>query len=287
METHETHDGDLAAVIDAATRAAAPKNLDVLQGAPQHYAVAVPAFGRVEHIVIDDEKHLDHPRRLKGTATLATVDSFIAYVNAHTGDATTLWLDEDRVTITAIFNDHHGDEPGWRDHRAECRLVLTEEWCRWKSADGKLLPQQAFAELIEDGLAEIRDPASATMLEIAQTFQSTLDASFRSGVRLQSGQVQFRYDEQETATAGTNGELEIPEVIKLAIPVFLGEDAYEIDARFRYRARGGDLTLGYKLVHAERVLHDAIELIGVRLAEEFPGQVYIGGAPAAITSSAA
>jgi len=280
MDHTEKHEGDAASIIEVATIAAEPHALEASDAGPLHYAVAVPPGGSVQHLVIDDERHLPEPRRKKGLATLTTVESFVSYVKARSTDAMTIWLDEQAVSITAVFN----DDPGWRDHRAQCGLTLTEEWQRWSDYDGKLLDQQAFAELIEDGLDEIRVPDAADMLEIAQTFQSHLTAEFRAGTRLTSGQVQFRYEETETAQAGTKGELEIPELIKLGIPVFLGEDAYEIEARFRHRARGGDLKLGYKLVHPERVLRDAIELIGVRLASEFDGEanrVFLGAAPAA------
>jgi uncharacterized protein YfdQ (DUF2303 family) len=264
---------DAAAVIDAATRAAKPKPLDSRN---EVYSVVVPEGANVE--VLDVKDYLDAnreaPRRTSGTYQLATVGSFVDYVKDHRTEQLTVWVDEKSRRVTAVFNDARPDAPAWRDHRAVLTLQITDEWAHWTNRDGNLVDQETFAEHIEDGIGEITEPEAATMLEIAQSFHATTNASFRSAHRLADGQVQVQYDEEVQAAAGRKGELAIPQTFKLAIAPFVGEERYALTARLRYRLAGGKLRIGYKLDHPERALRDAVELIAERLRSDFA--VFLG-----------
>lgn len=273
--------GDALAVIDAATRAAKPKALDDRN---QVYTLLVPEGAKAEVIDVKDylDANLDAPRRTSGTYRLATVASFVDYVKAHETDAQTIWVDEKARKVTAVFNDATPAAPAWRDHRAELALRLTDEWAHWTSKDGSLIGQEDFAEHIEDGVGEITEPDGATMLEIAQSFHATTNASFRAAHRLADGQVQVQYDEEVTASAGKKGELQIPQTFKLAVAPFVGEDRYALTARLRYRIQGGKLRIGYKLDHPERALRDAVELIAERLRSDFT--VFLGEPAGAVSA---
>lgn len=268
--------GENQALIDVATAAVAPNEVKADPKGPKHYAVVVPNGGKVEHLVIDDEKAGEAPRRTTGSYTLETVGSFIDFVKAQDDKRLTVWVNEKSHLLTAVFNDGTPVKPGWRDHRAVSALALTDEWKHWMSLDGQLVSQQQFAEHVEDGLREIVDPTAADVLEMAQTFFAKTEASFRSAQRLSSGEVQFKYDEETTATAGASGQMEIPQTLMLAIAPFPSEDAAIIEARLRYRVSGGTLRLGYKLDHPERVLRTVMEGIATKLKVEFPGRVYAG-----------
>jgi uncharacterized protein YfdQ (DUF2303 family) len=53
-----------------------------------------------------EDKYAATPRRKKGTRTLASEASFIAYVNAHKTGATSIYADKDNTCFTAVLNDH-------------------------------------------------------------------------------------------------------------------------------------------------------------------------------------
>lgn len=135
--------------------------------------------------------------------------------------------------------------------------------------------QEGFAEHIEGGLEEIVTPDAADMLEIAQSFHAVSAATFRSQKRLASGEQQFQYDEELTATAGKTGNLTVPTTILLAVAPFIGEERYKLTARLRFRLSGGKLTLGYILDRPDAVVRDALEGVAERLAAEFP-RVFVG-----------
>ncbi len=191
-------------------------------------------------------------------------------------DATTIWVHPENGKVVAVLDDHPPAGAAWGKHRAELHLVVTDEWKFWTANDGQMLSQEAFAEHIELGLREIREPAGADMLEIAQSFYATTNAEMRSARRLQDGSVRVMYNEETEASAGARGELDIPKQFTLGVAPFLGEDAYEVVARLRYRINNGDLRLGYKLERPADVVRDALGQIAARLGEEFGDHVFMG-----------
>ncbi len=243
---------------------------------PSLLSVVVPDGGT--HKVIDLERYLDAPRRKTGEHKPSTVGSFADFVAAHVDGAhTTIWVDRVSLAITAVLNDHagHDGDSAWRDHRAVLRMQRTAEWQHWLKADGKWMEQEEFAEHLEDGIREIREPSAADMLEIAQSISGSASVEFKSGRRLDNGEIAIGYVETVQATAGRAGQLEIPAQFRLSVAPFYGEKPVEINARLRYRVRSGGLRLSYHLERPTDLELNVLEVIKERLAEEFP-RVYNG-----------
>lgn len=264
-------DNLIQAAIDAGIAQAAPHAIDL--GARVH-TIVVPADA--SHVVVDTEQYQPTPDRAKSVYRPATVDALVAVITRHHDPAsTTIWVHPESGQVVAVFNDAAPGTPGWRDHRAQLDLQQTKEWRHWVSRDGSLMSQVEFAEHIEDGLPELVTPPAADMLELAQSFQATQGATFRSAHRLQDGRVQAQYDEEVTASAGQSGQLAIPNEFLLSIAPFLGEAPYGVTARLRYRLGGGNLKIGYRLVRPDAVVRDALDHVAGKLAASFPA-VFIG-----------
>jgi len=270
--------GDVGAALDAGLTLAEPAALS-----PQDGPVYVARPEGVRGHIVDLEIFEPRPRRKRGVVELQTVDDFASYVLRHDDPtSTTIWCDVYKHQLEAVINGHAGvgdDRPGWGDHRAVLKLLLTPEWKHWKLLDGQLVDQLRFAEHIEDGLDDITDPPSADMLEIAQTISGTRTVDFRAARRVGDGTVGVEWVEEQTARAGQKGDLQIPERFTLAIAPFLGEEPYKVEARLRWRMRDGKLALGYKLTRPDLILRDAIDQIANRLSARFPGDRVFTGAP--------
>lgn len=196
----------------------------------------------------DMEQYLPTPTRKRGAVALADADSLVAYIERHKSTVgTTIWSDLDRARIVAVLDDHQNDSAtaGWGQHRATLQLRSTPDWDHWVKNDGKLLDQQTFAEHIEDGADAIREPAPATMLEVAQSFQAKRGVNFSSSRHL-GGEVEFAFEETVAARAGQKGKLEVPSVFTLGVAPFEGASLYELKARLRIVsavAGGSDLPV--------------------------------------------
>lgn len=234
------------------------------------------------------DKHFEvyepQPRRLRGTIIVSDAASFRQAVNDRTAqelNPPTIYADDQAHKLTAVLNDDRADGPGWRDYRVESQLLHTPEWLHWRSKDGQLMSQEAFAEHIEDGIPELVTPPAGEVLDLAQTFHATTAARFKSGRRLASGETQFMYEEQMEAKAGTAGTIEIPSELVLSVAPFKGGDPLSMTALFRFRVnREAGLLLGYKLQRPYEVEDDAFERVVQRVTSDLSDlHVITGPAP--------
>lgn len=265
---------EAAVVADLAERAADPALL--IPG-------SIVAFAS-ERNVEDLERFLPSPRRKRGHVSLDDHVSLMRYIGAH-AEATELYGDWRAAKIIAVLNGHMPQDPempGWGDHRATLTLRPTDEWDRWTGKNGVQLAQRAFAEHIEDGIAEITEPTGADMLELAQTFNATQGVVFKSHARLSNGETQFQYEETVEAKAGARGQLSIPERITLGIAPWEGTPKYKVTARLRYWIGGGQLKLWYQLDDPNGVLRSAFGDLATDIEEETSLRVLSGRPPTGV-----
>lgn len=259
---------DMTAVIATAALAAEP--MEVEPG--RVYTVASPAGTSVQVVDRDLDKYRDRPRRKAGQATVLDAESFIAYVTKHGIDSETeIWANPKHGNITAVINAHTAspDQAGWGDHRCVLALQQTPAWQTWVGRDGQLFEQADFAELVEQRLIDFVGnhpsipgevfPSGAEMLELAQHFQATRSARFERSQRLKSGQTSLGYVENIEASAGTKGQLTVPDFFALALQPFEGSKGFLVRARFRYRLTGSQLRVGYVLERPEDIERQAFD----------------------------
>lgn len=208
--------------------------------------------------LIDDEKLLQKPRRLRAAVLLDDTASFVDYINRHrpTGvDARTVWCQADwkasTLSLAAIIDDHAAAqaEPSWREHRATYTPAKSLEWERWTAKDRQAMTQVEFASFIEDNRKDIATveglPTGSQMFEMALTMEVNQDARFKSAIRLQSGGTQLNYIADDDAQ--TVERMQLFERFAIGIPVFWNGDAYKVEARLKYRMRDGAVKFWYEL----------------------------------------
>ncbi|MFG2780783.1 DUF2303 family protein [Streptomyces prunicolor] len=237
--------GEAQAIIDTAVRTLQPHELE--PGCI--YAFNTPIG--VHQVDLTGPQYTGELPRKTGRTTVRDAVSFLAYYAKHKDDATEVYSDVEDLSVTAVLDAHAADEPGFGDHRLTLSLRPTRAWTDWLKLDGLLVDQDKFANFLEDHIHHLVEPDAATMLEIAQSIKATTKAEFQSSSRLQSGERKFSYVEDTKASAGTKGDLAIPEVFKIAVPPFEGADVYSMTARFKYRTDRGQLALGFKLEQPE------------------------------------
>lgn len=279
---------DLESIINGTEAAAAAK----LAAKPEIMVVqGVPNLVMPEHWRKEDLSHLlPAPLRKSGTIILHDVDSFIRVAKAQGSLANcNIYLDVDyaknHIKAVAVFNDHGETEAGWRDHRAEFRPRLSDEWTHWSTGNKKPMPQVNFAEMLEAHISDIAEPreseklpTGSDVLGFVTTLQETRTFKYGSGVTLQNGLVQLEFiEDNDTAT---KGKLELFREFALGIKPFAHGDAYRLKAHLRYRIdrNSGALTFWYELQRPEKVLEDAAKSMVERITQE-TGMPVIYGTP--------
>lgn len=227
---------------------------------------------------VDLEKYLQAPLRKRGTITLDDADSFIAYVK-NQGDGSTRTYctanyEKNEVKFVGVLNDYDEEGPRWQDFRAVYAPALSVEWKRWTSNDRKELGQIEFATWLEDNLKDIATadgfPTGAQMLDMARSLEINQDNRIKSSVRLQSGGIELQYvnkDDDATVT-----RMSVFERFTLGVAPFFNGQAYQLDARLKYRSREGVIRFWYELVRPDLVIQDATrEMIAtIREQTKFP-----------------
>lgn len=217
------------------------------------------------------------PMRKKGTVTLNDAESFVAVVVDQKTDYTRLFSTISPPTFTAVFN-HNADGAGWGDHKAQYNAPLAPEWKAWTGIDGKKLNQVEIAQFIENNLVDVAEPEGATLLEICRTLEAKKKVTFASSIRLSDGNNQFTFSEEVQGSA-QQGQLSIPEVFVIGVPVFENGEKWRVDVRLRYRIEeGGRLVMWVELVRPHKVIEEAVKELRARIAEG-TGMAILNGTP--------
>lgn len=262
---------DMEAVIAAARQGVTPGELSPgLLWVPEDAGRAVSL-----------ERYSLKPGRPRGTVTVYDPLSFnqLLIDNATAGHCT-IYLNDADPSITAVLNGNGGkDAAGWGDLRVVLGFRKSPSWTKWQAADGKMMTQDIFAEFVEDNIADFADPSGAVMLEIASSFEVARSVSFRSAIKLNSGEVQFIHGANDEAKVA-GGALTVPEAFTLALSPFSGMPHYKVPARFRYRLVEGQLKLGFKLQRIDDMMAD----IFAQVSGIISGGVKVNGIAPSVTS---
>lgn len=227
------------------------------------------------------DKLRSHPARKQGTTQLHQLDSFIAYTNLHKEAGTQIIVDANyaagAVKFKTILNGDHADA-GFGDNVVRYEPQKTVDWSNWLGMNGKKVDQMALATFLTDNIANIAQtnpantaleyPAAAAMLEFVTNLEMTSTVKYRSGTKVQNGQVQFEYVEE--GSDQTKGKLNMFERFGIGLTPFAGGQAYFIEAflRFRINRESGALTIWFDLHRPDQVLEAATKEMIATLQEQ-------------------
>jgi uncharacterized protein YfdQ (DUF2303 family) len=255
---------DTAAAIEAGRQSAdIESRIAEVRGLPVAIMQAVGGVTRVELLEsvlkAEDERSLA-PSRRRGTHVLTELESFIALVNRFKNKDTALWADIERLSVSAVFNEHQAtpdiDDAGWRDHRAVYQCPRSPEWIAWTGIDGKPMHQDTFADLVESRLEDLTGgfnyPAPTEVLKVARDLQVHTKGTFSRSFdpTTGTGSLVCKTDNEATSTP-------IPRAFLLAIPVFQGGERYQVEARIRFALHDGKPTFTVVLHRRSDIERDA------------------------------
>lgn len=201
-----------------------------------------------------------------GTRLVTDVPSFLAELDRYPLRSlvpspdivcSSLWGDETKGRVEAIYNDHHIDGAGLRDNRLRLELRADQDWTAWHQLSGQYLRQEEFGDRVEELLHTVVEPAQADLMEVIDSIRATSKGSFESKISRADGGQQLEYKEDVSTTAGKSGQLEVPKTVTLAIRPWEGLDTYKVEGWFRLRVQNGQLSLAIKLKPTRSILRAA------------------------------
>lgn len=211
---------------------------------------------------IDEESLAPTPPRAKGTRTVSEVTSLLDELTRRplTPGVSTLWGDYEKGAVTAVYNDHSSDVPGWRDDRLVLQLALDPDWVAWHKVSGVWMGQEKLGDVLEELLHTVIAPDQADLLEVVDSIKASTKGSFESRIDRQDGSQSLTYTHEVTASAGraSSRKLEVPKQILLRLRPWEGHlSTYDITAMFKLSVSGGDLSLSVKLQPTQQILRTA------------------------------
>jgi uncharacterized protein YfdQ (DUF2303 family) len=252
--------------------------------------------------VLSLKKHLDefrlNPERMKGTAHLTDLASFIAHVKRFSDDNSVIFADDNRqvpgLMCVINYNEAGPDgEPRFGDHRALYAFPLSDAWVAWTGCNKEWMKLEEFAAFLEEHLVDVTTATGAAaeafaslyqckfatpsrLLELSKGLALRVNARVEKHANLATGEGQVVFAEQHEAAGG--GPLAIPGAFALAVPVFRNGDAYIIPVRLRYRVAVGSLLWQFDLHRIDATFSDAVRLAAEKAAEQ-TGRTLLYGRP--------
>ncbi|WJV61394.1 DUF2303 family protein [Pectobacteriaceae bacterium C52] len=225
------------------------------------------------HDVTSLEQFQHQPTRIRQRVNLISVSSLIAYVKKYEDPRTAIFADNTKTKIIAVLDYHENAVlPNWGNHQAIYDCPFSKEWQEWASKDGSAMRQVEFGEFIEKRIGDIAaisetyaGPSGVELLEMVLAFSETRKSEFKSVKRLNDGTFQMSYSDEKSGSGNTK----LPEKISLAIAPFHNGNPYQVNARFRYRIKEGQLFLWYELIDPEKIVEHAFSEIVTELQNAF------------------
>ena len=211
------------------------------------------------------------PERKVGTASAETLESFIDLVDRHKQANSVIFATTDwrKPSLTAVIDYHSETAPDNGAHRIHYKFPLSEEWKAWLDVHGKPMEQAAFAEFIEDHIADLAAPDALEVKDFEEMFsakvafpneivilsrglQVNAETRVKQAVKLQTGETQIMFEEDHKTAGGE--PLTVPGVFILQLAPFFMGDAKRIPVRLRYRLVNGSLKWTIQLYRPDRYI---------------------------------
>lgn len=239
--------------------------------------------------VVDLEKYGIAPTAIRQSVELHNLEDFTSLVNRFKNDASIIFVSPNLKSLagggtlaTAVIDYHGKDAPAWGNNTITLKARASLAYEKLMALDGKLLPQPDFAVAIEDVSAFASSIPRADLLEIAQTLRLTSKGDFSNFNDEASGSVDFRYNLQVNASAGTSVErkLTVPAQVSFKVAVLDGLDPVDVPVKLLYRtpnSTNDKVQMGFKILDRAWIEDAALQQVASTISEGTKLEAFKGG----------
>lgn len=240
---------------------------------------------------------LKAPIRRKGTAAMLTAAAFAALVNRHKdGDSAIFATVEPPVMLGVIdYNrDVKDSDFGFArfgQHRVKFEFPISDQFKAWKAKDGNPMQQAAFAEFIEDHIADLVSPnreeeaigklfhtkfgVPAELMTLSRGLAIRVDSVVKEVHTIQSGEAEILFSEEHKPGSGS-GKLTVPGLFVTSFPLFDGEAPTRAVWRLRYRMNQGRILWVFQAYRLDEVVRDKVLSVVGEAAKATGLPAYLG-----------
>ncbi|MET3925570.1 DUF2303 family protein [Devosia sp. 2618] len=184
--------------------------------------------------------------------------------------------------IVAVLDYHGKARMGDRDsalpqraaHVVKLLCPFDLDYDKWRQVFDKPMSQSAFGNLLEDMVHTISEPAVADLQEAVDELRIDRAVRFKSGVNRRNGTVQLTYEEIEGNGENGGGKVNLPEEIKIIVPIFQGGELIELVAKFRYRMDKGIVAFIVTVPGLDKIEREQFRRIGEAVRAETSTPVF-------------
>lgn len=273
--------------METTTDAAAIARIAVLATNPTRFTEGnIPVVALADNLTLHSlERANATPSRTQARVIITTLADHIAYIKAqrdeNSDQNTVLFADRHQLRFHTILDYHERETPSWLDHSLTTMLALSKQLQTWNTRAGVWMPQEQFAEFLDENLGDIQEPTPAEVLDFVECLQCTRKESFRSAMNQTTGEVQFVWEKANSTDERHN----IVRDFTLGIPVWHRGEPFAIKARLQHRIAEKDGKAGvnfrFKLEQIDRIQDklwdEAIAHLRTELADH--ATIYEGTAP--------
>lgn len=186
-----------------------------------------------------------------------------------------------------VVNPQGDDSARHCHHRAVYDFPLSDEWQAWMAISGQALEKDDLGEFIEKQAKDVMDPTPkilkgveksdnqpwenrliqtarkiegrfgqlTQLLAMSRQFQIYETSNLKVSTNRDTGEAEVQFLNEHATADGK--PLNIPNLIIIAIPVFMGGAPYRMAVRFRYRKTGGQVKFILSIYNPEKAFEDA------------------------------
>jgi len=263
-------------VVELSERLLDAKSIVLSRNDNQATVLVVPKGRELKSIKPFLDEYLVRPDRIKGTAVLTNLQSFIDHTNRFKVPNSVIFANSEECTLTTVF-DYHGNQetPEFGEHRARYECPKSDAWEKWEEFCNESHTQDEMAAFIEDRIMDIGvidpdKPEYATAIEIGTKLHKeyampnqlltlstklgvTVKMQVKQAVNRQSGERALVFVEEHEP----DENVVVPGLFLLSIEVFRDGAVHHIPARLRYRVNNGTITWAVELYRPDLALAEA------------------------------
>lgn len=234
------------------------------------------AFANKEPVGIPDkfklhslEAFMPHRQRARGMMDTTAIDSFAQYVSAHASEGTTVFVDAQAMTATAVLNLGTTSQPGHADDLAEVRAKPTAAYQALLAIAGRPQSQGQAAEFLEDWCDAVRcfddDSAIKTPSAIAAVRKLTIEAMRK--VESEEQSLSASKSTFESVTAKSNDQ--IPKFVYFKCVPYMELEERTFVMRFGIQTGGDKPSIILRIIKAEEHQQEMAQEFAEKVADSF------------------